>query len=117
MIRALLTAGLLAAWSLSIGGCAGRAEPAAAPAPVVSAPSSRGPCGPRNVVVRQLQEGYGERLAALGIAQGGGAVVELYVAEDGDTWTLLHTLPIGVSCLMATGQGWEMARAALGPGL
>jgi hypothetical protein len=37
---------------------------------------------------------------------GNGNIVELFTSEKG-SWTLLLTLPTGVSCLIAAGDNWE----------
>ena len=42
---------------------------------------------------------------AIGVADG--ALVELLTAKDGITWTIILTSPKGVSCLVASGDGWR----------
>lgn len=113
MMRALLTASLLAAFTLSIAGCAGRPETAAPVASAEAQAGSAAACGPRASVVHHLRENYGEQLTAVGIVDGGGAVIELHVSRT--SWTLLQTLPNGVSCLLSTGEGWHAAAARPAP--
>jgi hypothetical protein len=63
------------------------------------------PCAVRSAVVGQLAETYREARKGIGMS-GGNAVVELFVSEAG-TWTVTVTLPSGMTCLIASGQGWE----------
>ncbi len=59
----------------------------------------------RDMVVDQLAKSYAEAPRALGITSDG-AVLELFTAGDGDTWTIVVTLPTGMSRIVATGQNW-----------
>ena len=59
----------------------------------------------RNEVVEQLAKNYAEAPRALGVTSGG-AVLELFTASDGDTWTIMVTLPNGQSRVIATGEHW-----------
>ena len=59
----------------------------------------------RDMVVDQLAKSYAEAPRALGITSEG-AVLELFTAGDGDTWTIVVTLPSGMSRIVATGQNW-----------
>lgn len=59
----------------------------------------------RNVVVEALAETYAEAPRALGITSDG-AVLELFTANDGETWTITVTLPNGKSRVIATGEHW-----------
>ncbi len=36
-------------------------------------------------------------------------VIELFTAESG-SWTILITMPGGVTCMMGSGEGWEDQR-------
>jgi hypothetical protein len=64
------------------------------------------PCGPRDQVVAHLAERYSETRRALGIA-GNNTVMELYAAETTGTWTIAVTTAEGMTCLMASGQGFQ----------
>lgn len=64
------------------------------------------PCGPREQVVAHLADRYAETRRAVGIA-GNNAVMELYAAEGTGTWTIAVTTAEGVTCLMASGAGFE----------
>lgn len=59
----------------------------------------------RAVVVDRLGKIYEEAPRELGITSEG-AVVELFIAEDGRTWTIVVTLPNGMSSIIASGENW-----------
>lgn len=61
-------------------------------------------CGERLEIVRQLETQYKEYLSAIGIFNNN--VIELYVSEKG-SWTLLTTMPSGISCISLVGDNWE----------
>ena len=68
-------------------------------------------CAPRAAVVAQLAERYGETPRGIGMA-GDSAVIEIFVS-DSASWTITATLTNGLSCLLASGQGWETLEANL----
>lgn len=68
----------------------------------------------RAVVVEQLAKTSAEAPRALGITADG-AVLELFTAGDGKTWTIVVTLPNGMSQIVATGEHW-IARSLLAKG-
>lgn len=68
-------------------------------------------CGDRNDLMAQLKDRYKETPTGIGMT-GQGAVVELITSEQG-SWTLVLTYPNGRSCLMATGEGWELWQARM----
>ncbi len=71
-------------------------------------------CNSRDRLLAQLEKRYGEVPVAIGVADG--ALVELLTAKDGFTWTIILTSPKGVSCLVASGEGWRaLAPAQTGP--
>ena len=59
----------------------------------------------RKVVVEQLAKSYAEAPRALGITANG-AVLELFTANNGETWTIMVTLPNGMSQVVASGEHW-----------
>jgi hypothetical protein len=61
-------------------------------------------CAKRDALLSQLANRYGEVPVAIGVADG--RLVELLTAKDGITWTIILTTPQGVSCLIASGDGW-----------
>jgi len=68
---------------------------------VSQAVAAQPPCGPRPALVEQLNARHGEHQTAFGLARGG-QVMELWSGPNG-SWTLLATLPTGVSCIVAVG--------------
>jgi hypothetical protein len=72
------------------------------PAAAQGAPSV---CTERDALLSQLAHRYGEVPVAIGVANG--RLVELLTAKDGLTWTIILTSPQGVSCLIASGDGWR----------
>lgn len=84
--------------------------------PLALAQGSVPVCGPRADVIQHLAGSYHEQTVAVGIANDGTAIYEILTSAEGATWTLLYSLPSGVTCLMATGQDWQSLPAvAFGP--
>ncbi len=107
----LLAVGALELGALGLGSGAASAQ---------GAPAT---CGARDGVLSQLESKYGEVPVAVGVtggagggAGGGGALIEVLTAKDGMTWTIILTTPQGLSCLVASGEGWRpLAPAPEGP--
>lgn len=66
-------------------------------------------CGPRATFVKTLAGEFRERTVAVGLVSDGSAIAEVLTSPDGATWTMLFTLPTGISCVVATGQNWQRA--------
>ncbi len=99
---AFLALGLLALGALPLG-----SEPA-------SAQGAPALCTARDGLLTQLESKYGEVPVAIGVAEG--ALIELLTAKDGITWTIILTSPQGLSCLIASGEGWRpLAPVSSGP--
>lgn len=69
-------------------------------------------CAPRDVVVKSLAEKYGESRQAIGLGSQG-MVMETFASLDSGTWTITVTMPNGLTCLMASGQSYELLAEAL----
>lgn len=67
-------------------------------------------CAPRESVVAQLQEKYGEVRRGAGL-QDGAAVIELWSSPRTGSWTIIMSRPSGVSCVMAAGEAWTEDKA------
>jgi hypothetical protein len=81
---------------------------AVAPLFAVSAAQAVDPsdvCDKRQVMLQTLEHDYGEVEIGFGVTVDG-ALVELATAKGGTTWTLMRTLPNGMTCLVAAGQNW-----------
>ena len=63
-------------------------------------------CDTRVHVLGQLAKKYGEQPVAIGVTNKGG-LVEVLTTSDGNTWTIIVSMPNGLSCLVAAGQGWR----------
>ncbi|MGR3662233.1 MAG: hypothetical protein ACU0CA_13775 [Paracoccaceae bacterium] len=73
-------------------------------------------CGPRERVITRLATTYGETRQSIGLGQNN-AVVEVFASIESGTWTITVTLPTGVTCLVASGLGYEtLAEAPTAPG-
>ncbi len=71
-------------------------------------------CADRASLVHSLSNDYAERPNSMGLAANG-TLFEIFTSEKG-SWTILATRPDGVSCLVATGEGWgSVPRLAQGP--
>lgn len=64
------------------------------------------PCTKRGNVVDHLGKKYSEAPVAMGLANNGG-VLEVLSSPDGTSWTIMITMPNGISCLVAAGENWE----------
>ena len=79
--------------------------------PAVAQQQQRSSCGDRSDLLTQLKDKYKETPTGIGMT-GQGSVVELMTSENG-SWTLVISFPNGRSCLMATGEGWELWQARM----
>lgn len=72
-------------------------------------------CGPRAAVLAALAERYGETRHSIGVAANN-AVMEVFASEQTGTWTITVTQADGMTCLAASGDGFETLAEALPPG-
>jgi hypothetical protein len=78
-----------------------------ATAPLIAAPAVADPmCGNRQNIFSQLQKDFGEQPSGAGMASNGG-LVELLTSDNG-SWTLVMSYPNGATCLIATGENWQV---------
>jgi hypothetical protein len=66
------------------------------------------PCGIRDGIVKLLDGKYKEQLSGAGLG-GQSSMVELFVSEKG-SFTVLATNTQGISCIIATGQDWQIEK-------
>lgn len=64
-------------------------------------------CTERLALATKLKSLYAEKPIGLGVTAAG-TLMELWQSREGDTWTLLLTLPDGNSCIVGSGNGWMM---------
>ncbi len=63
-------------------------------------------CDQRHRVIGHLASKYKEAPVAIGVTNAGG-LVEVLSTGDGLTWTIIVSNPDGLTCLLATGEGWR----------
>jgi hypothetical protein len=73
-------------------------------------------CAPRERVIQRLSTTYGESRQSIGLGSNN-AVIEVFASIETGTWTITATMPTGVTCLVASGQGYEtLAELPAAPG-
>jgi hypothetical protein len=72
----------------------------------VAAQPNENTCTDRSSALSHLSKAYEEQPVAMGLASSGG-VVEVLTNEKGTSWSIIVTMPTGVTCLVAAGEGWE----------
>lgn len=74
-------------------------------AALVSSPANaEEPCGKHADIVARLESGYEEHKTSMGLSTLG-SIIEVYVSKVG-TFTIVHTTPDGITCMMAAGDSW-----------
>lgn len=63
-------------------------------------------CAERGAVIEQLRKGYGEHRQSLGLQPNGG-VIETFANPETGSWTIIVSLPSGLSCMLAAGEAFE----------
>ncbi len=71
-------------------------------------------CAPRDFVLDRLAERYGETRQSIGLGQQG-TVIEVFASDATGTWTIIATMPSGLSCMVASGQSFETVAEVLPP--
>ena len=71
-------------------------------------------CADRSYVIAQLQTRFGETLQAVS-APRKSAVLEIYTSRQTESWTVLMSFTRGLSCLVASGRGFETLDARYRP--
>jgi len=77
-----------------------------------SASARQSVCGKRADILKQLSIRYSEAPVAMGLSSTG-SMVELLSSRAGGSWTVIMTMPSGVSCLVAAGENWETVQPKL----
>ena len=80
---------------------AGLASPSANAEPAQAGPL----CDARNAVLASLNGNFAEKPTSMGLTKDG-TIIEVLSSEMG-SWSIIMTMPNGVSCLMATGNYWQ----------
>ncbi|MFQ5783810.1 MAG: hypothetical protein ACE5H8_03180 [Alphaproteobacteria bacterium] len=63
------------------------------------------PCVKRSDFLKHLSTNYDEAPVAMGVTASG-RVLEI-TASDNGSWTIIVTMPNGISCGIASGESWE----------
>ncbi len=71
-------------------------------------------CLARSVMIDTLITEYGEQLAEVREIKGKG-LLEFHVSPKDGTWTALLSNPIGVSCILAVGEGIDPTKTGVLP--
>jgi len=69
-----------------------------------SAAQSPMACEVRDKITSTLKKDYAELPVSAGL-DNAGRMIEVFASNEG-SWTILMTMPTGVSCLLATGENW-----------
>ncbi len=77
-----------------------------------SAPAFAQRCLPRDAAVENLKQKYHEVVVGIGTAGDGSYIGELWLSEN-KSWTFLITRTNKLSCVVASGKGWEGAEIKL----
>lgn len=73
-------------------------------------------CAERGKLLNKLNERYGESLQTTGLTPNG-HLIETYAHPGTGTWTIILTLPNGISCMLASGKAYEYVNAPAGQGV
>ncbi len=68
-------------------------------------------CQDRGAVLAKLASKYSETPVAIGMASNGGVLEVLAAHADASTFTIIVTMPNGISCMLASGENFEMLPA------
>lgn len=66
-------------------------------------------CGPRENVISHLEGKYGETQSSSGFSESSRSIIEVYSNEETGTWTIIRSMPNGVSCLVDSGIGFAVS--------
>lgn len=80
-----------------------------------SALAQQSVCGKRGDVLKQLSLRHSETPAAMGLSNTGG-ILEVLTSPASGSWTIIMTMPNGMSCLVAAGENWESVAPLFEPG-
>lgn len=73
-------------------------------------------CAERGRVLERLSGTYGETRQSIGLAANN-QVIEVFASDESGSWTIIVTLPNGMTCLIAAGQNFEAVDEELTPAM
>jgi len=71
-------------------------------------------CASRDRVLEVLSDTYGETRQSMGLGANN-FVVEVFASAETGSWSIIVTQPTGVTCLVASGQAWQVLAEAPEP--
>lgn len=77
-----------------------------------TATAQAGNCADHARVVERLATGYGESLQSIGMGSDN-TIVEVFASVETGTWTITVTRPGGPTCLVASGEAFQLLAEAL----
>ncbi|MBU2991774.1 hypothetical protein Q4555_13805 [Octadecabacter sp. 1_MG-2023] len=69
-------------------------------------------CAQHALVVERLATGYGESRQSIGVGSDN-TVVEVFASLETGTWTITVTMPGGPTCLVASGEAFQVLAEGL----
>ena len=63
-------------------------------------------CLPHSGVDAKLRHDFGEKVLGRGISKDG-TLLEIFMAQNGRTFTVIKTTPAGLSCVVDFGEDWQ----------
>ena len=75
-------------------------------APEGAEAQQRSICAKRDDIITQLENRHGETRQSFGLQQNRG-VIETYANPDTGSWTIIVSMPDGMSCLVAVGEAYQ----------
>ncbi|AVO36582.1 hypothetical protein [Pukyongiella litopenaei] len=63
-------------------------------------------CEIRERMLMNLARNYGETRQSIGL-DGSGSLMELFASRETGTWTIIKTLPNGLTCMIGSGESFE----------
>ena len=73
---------------------------------LVSPAAAQPVCTDRSNTLKNLEENYSEVPVSMGLTTTG-AVVEILSSKSGNSWTIILTMPNGMTCMIAAGENWK----------
>ncbi len=78
----------------------------------IATPAIAQNCAPRDAVLTQLANRFGESRQSIGLGANN-AVVEVFASAETGSWTITVTLTNGMTCMVASGQSYEAVAESL----
>ncbi len=69
-------------------------------------------CGPRPMVIAQLETVHGEQRISVGL-QRNAQIMETYANAETGSWTIIVSTPAGLACLVAAGEAFQSDKAGV----